>query len=330
MQVTGSHNIRFWNQYWGFLPLLWLSFCAAYGQSLASVSDDPAALITTSGPIDSSGVKPLWGGPASYTLTETINSPTSIPLHHFDLDCGYCHASGDFDDGDIIVTSTLKSDVDINNSCTLSGCHTYDPILNHPVDMYPTGSFPAEMPLDSSGRMTCLTCHDQQSAIETNPSNDRLLDVPSGIEFCSSCHLERLGTSKEQAHWQFSSKAHLGSIHPEPSIENTMQISGILDTESQTCLSCHEDISATIAGVMSTPENSGLAQLSNHPVGMSYSSVASRYPSQYNTLSGNDRHIRLFDGKMGCGSCHSLYSTLEKNLVQDNSGDRLCFECHNK
>jgi len=224
----------------------------------------------------------------------------------------------------------LSSNVDINLSCTLSGCHDYNPVLNHPVDISPTGFVPEAMRLDSFNRITCLTCHDLPSSNSLSLSKDRPLHVPDGMDFCSSCHSQMSGTSKEQSHWQFSTKAHLESIGPHTSSPNTELPSGLLDPESQSCLSCHEGITATVSGGVGTPGHSGrLDMTANHPIGMSYSGVAGANALRYNRLSSVNLDIRLFDGKMGCGSCHSLYSGLQKNLVQDNTGSRLCFECHN-
>jgi predicted CXXCH cytochrome family protein len=138
------------------------------------------------------------------------------------------------------------------------------------------------------------------------------------------------GTLKERSHWQFSANAHLGNINPQSSNNDEDFASGLLDTESQTCLSCHEGVTATVSeNFGGTPDPKGMDVTSNHPIGMSYSNTASRNSLKYNMLSKNNEHIRLFDGRMGCGSCHSLYSGIKKNLVQDNRGSRLCFECHN-
>jgi predicted CXXCH cytochrome family protein len=44
----------------------------------------------------------------------------------------------------------------------------------------------------------------------------------------------------------------------------------------------------------------------------------------------NTPQIRLFDGRLGCGSCHSLYSQQQKKLVMSNQNGKLCIKCHNK
>ena len=41
-----------------------------------------------------------------------------------------------------------------------------------------------------------------------------------------------------------------------------------------------------------------------------------------------DKRIRLFNGKVGCGSCHNPYSKNAKFLVIETEGGRLCLSCH--
>jgi predicted CXXCH cytochrome family protein len=36
----------------------------------------------------------------------------------------------------------------------------------------------------------------------------------------------------------------------------------------------------------------------------------------------------LFDGNLGCGSCHSAYSKEPHLLVMNNRGSKLCLSCH--
>lgn len=43
-----------------------------------------------------------------------------------------------------------------------------------------------------------------------------------------------------------------------------------------------------------------------------------------------EKGIRLFNGKVGCVSCHDLRQTTGDHLVMDNAGSALCFSCHLK
>jgi predicted CXXCH cytochrome family protein len=38
--------------------------------------------------------------------------------------------------------------------------------------------------------------------------------------------------------------------------------------------------------------------------------------------------IRLYAGRVGCGSCHSVFARRDRLLVLDNHGSTLCLGCH--
>ncbi len=70
-----------------------------------------------------------------------------------------------------------------------------------------------------------------------------------------------------------------------------------------------------------------------HPIGVSYS----LRPRSANGRSQSKRmvpawalnqRIRLFGGKVGCGSCHSNYAQYQSNLVMPNDHGQLCRSCH--
>jgi len=41
-----------------------------------------------------------------------------------------------------------------------------------------------------------------------------------------------------------------------------------------------------------------------------------------------EQEIRLFEGRIGCGTCHDPFSKLPKQLVMSNKGSRICLACH--
>ena len=71
----------------------------------------------------------------------------------------------------------------------------------------------------------------------------------------------------------------------------------------------------------------------SHPVGVTYpisgalARPGKKAPS-VRDLAMVDPRIRLFGGKIGCGTCHDFYSTIPKFLVLDTRGGRLCRACH--
>ncbi len=189
------------------------------------------------------------------------DSPKMVSLHHFSLACGSCHES---DSAAAILrsredrTNAARIDGDINQLCATAGCHDFDPAMSHPVGVTVNSTMAADMPLDNHSRITCLTCHGSPKASSDEGYIDfgqqPLLRLPRGILFCSTCHMKMERTRADQSHWQFSTRAHLAPTRSGFSVyqDNVRTIGGI-DTESRTCLSCHEDISASIRPGNETP-----------------------------------------------------------------------------
>ncbi|MHC4689752.1 MAG: hypothetical protein ACYS5F_08935, partial [Planctomycetota bacterium] len=209
----------------------------------------------------------------AYSNEETQNG---TELHHFQLSCNTCHEpeGATAEPGSEANTNMGQLKGDINQLCTSSGCHYYDPMLNHPVGIRPGGEVPVEMPLDNYSRITCLTCHEE--SIPSNgldylsDSQERSLYQPEGVEFCSSCHMRTGGTLAKQSHWQFSTRAHLESLNSKSDyVEKNIQFVGDIDSESRTCLSCHEDVSGTILAFKETPFQKQIRRqsMSDHPIG---------------------------------------------------------------
>jgi len=266
-------------------------------------------------------------------------SQEDIPLHHFNLSCVSCHESESADSADQQQAGYNVGKVrgDINQLCTDSSCHDFDSMLNHPVGIKPKGVIPANMPLDSHSRITCLTCHDSSEPAydlsDTDSSRKRLLHRPTDIQFCSTCHMKMGGSALEQVHWRFSTRAHLGSINPQTALSDSSErFVGGIDTESRTCLSCHEDITVTMPADNETvrQKKARWKNMSDHPIGMDYQYTAMRKFGSYNFPLTGDQRIRLFNGRLGCGSCHSLYARMENNLVVRNERSALCRKCHNR
>lgn len=278
---------------------------------------------------------PLWGGSISYINSNSAPKSKTIKLHHFEIPCEDCHGTDKLTSpGKMQGEYILQKKIDINRTCTSLYCHDYNKVLNHPVNVSVNDSISEGMPLDDL-RITCLTCHDEPKSSSLTDdiarTRERRLRIPNEVNLCGSCHRKMPGNLKRQSHWQFSSRAHLGQINLQSGLGGkAARVIGGIDTESRACISCHQDISVTVP-----TENESVSQkrthwqsMKDHPIGMEYSRVAMRKPSKYRyPLIHNDR-IRLFDGKVGCGSCHSLYSTEKNLLIQSNFRSALCFECH--
>jgi predicted CXXCH cytochrome family protein len=192
------------------------------------------------------------------------------------------------------------------------------------------------MPLDSRSRVTCLTCHDTTDPSEVPSYLDvgleRFLRRPSGMEFCGGCHIRMGGTMSEQSHWRFSTRAHLGSQSAQGRpAEDFDQATDEIDTESRVCLTCHDDQTVTIPKANESPREKyeRRQRMTNHPIGMTYEVTAlQKRPGKYRFPLANESRVRLFSGRVGCGSCHSLYAKTEKNLVAPEEMGTLCRKCH--
>jgi hypothetical protein len=192
------------------------------------------------------------------------------------------------------------------------------------------------MPLDSRSRITCLTCHDT-----TDPSEipgyldvglERFLRRPSGMEFCGGCHMKMGGTMAEQSHWRFSTRAHLNSDSIQNNkVEGVDRPTGDIDAESRLCLTCHDDKTVTIpaANESARQKHARRRRMTDHAIGMSYEVTAlQKRPGKYRFPLANQSRVRLFSGRIGCGSCHSLYAERERNLVAPEEMGILCRKCH--
>jgi predicted CXXCH cytochrome family protein len=213
---------------------------------------------------------------------------------------------------------------DIDNLC--EDCHQLSPGATPPTGMMPSMEIPKDFYLDWMGRMTCATCHEihQEKEVDSYPY---LLRRPvAGRDFCISCHRELSG-GKEF----FEHKLVIGVAHLEPKyyISDT---SVPIDSISLKCLGCHDGTIGKLAestivgqGEWQHGRSIGLS----HPIGVDYRLAANlnrelRAPENLNPA------IKLFEGKVGCGSCHNTFSKHPNFLVMDNRGSALCLECHLK
>ncbi len=190
------------------------------------------------------------------------------------------------------------------------------------------------MPLDNNSRITCLTCHESAKSSgepdQIDAGSERLLQSPENTQLCARCHTNMSGTLREQSHWQFSGQAHLdsGGIQQD-GLEGRLVAD--IDRESRTCLSCHDEVSVAIpaydGGGRGRPNR---RNMTDHPIGVDYRRTAWRQSGQFKFLPENTSRIRLPNGQVGCGSCHSPYAKTKSQLVEPFERGILCRMCHNR
>jgi predicted CXXCH cytochrome family protein len=198
-------------------------------------------------------------------------------------------------------------------------CHkTAGAEMSHPSGIKPSFPLPADMKLDWAGKMTCVTCHTVHGA-----GKYLLVGGVSGKAFCIKCHQGSLLAQGKHGHEVAASSLH----QPQYEIKN---LNEPLDRESIDCLSCHDgtfskyQYVAIGSGLWNHTQGIGLT----HPIGVDYGQAQRK--GRYRHSAALNKKIRLFSGKMGCGSCHSLYSSFPKKLIMSNNGSALCLECHIK
>jgi predicted CXXCH cytochrome family protein len=202
-------------------------------------------------------------------------------------------------------------------------------MFSHPVNI--SSARRSDLLPLQDGRITCATCHDTDAlrGHEDLPSRDdpRIradLPIPT---LCSECHESGLPGSAN------SHAAGLGLAHlkVEKHTNRVAPTASSLDPESRACMACHDGTAASDAGSHAVAK-SAFKPGQDHPIGVPYKA---RRPAgaggdeirlvEVNSL---DKRIRLFDGQIGCGSCHSAYSKQSKLLVMTTLRSKLCFGCH--
>jgi len=203
-------------------------------------------------------------------------------------------------------------------------------VANHPVNVLPPPGMriPDGWPLDASGAITCLTCHESIPAagggtVALRGFGDDMVDP---IEFCARCHEGGDERSAAGMHWLALDRAHITGDDADGSA-----IGGI-DAESRRCMECHDGVTAG-EFANTTPWNQGAGSTGDHrrehPVGMAYPrSTPAGYSSAFRQAAMLPRRVRLPEGKVSCVSCHDLYSWEESLLTVPIRESALCLTCH--
>jgi predicted CXXCH cytochrome family protein len=178
---------------------------------------------------------------------------------------------------------------------------------------------PADLPL-TGGRVSCTTCHDLQTGARPRLYGDG--------DLCVQCHAP--------------SRADPGNIHalatsfahPRSSPGDAWTArdwSAGPDPESSLCLSCHDGAMASLGDVrigraMGFTANRLIG--GQHPIGVKQGPRG--VGDNLRRADQIDPAIRLYDSRLGCGSCHSPYADNEMMLVIPNDRSRLCLACHDQ
>ncbi len=225
-------------------------------------------------------------------------------------ECEMCHVDADKDPG------SLKAM--FNSRCV--ACHTdLRTAQPHPVDISPNILLPADLPL-VNGRLGCITCHYFHAFSDQykNRSGNLLRRPAKGALFCAACH------------HRIDAKGHVVFENIHRDSYRLSAINSSLDTYTLQCVECHDSHLDRSFDSNAAGQRSSFNRRSNHPVGVSLVKIAARNPHKFNHPDSLPRNVRLFNGKIGCGTCHNAFSKEKSMLVMNNWRSRLCLKCHLK
>ncbi len=243
------------------------------------------------------------------TTVGSFQASSNEPHQFSKRECGMCHVDVDKD------PSSLKNI--FNSKCV--GCHVeLKASTSHPVDISPNIIIPTDMPL-ANGNLGCITCHffHPFSDKYKNRSGNLLRRPGKGAVFCASCH-------------QINRKEHVVFENIHRDSYRLSATNSRLDIYTLQCVECHDRYLDRSFGSFAAGGPNRISALSSHPVGVSLERIAAKKPRRFNfphTLPGE---IRLFNGKIGCGTCHNAFSKEKSMLVMNNWRSRLCLKCHKK
>lgn len=236
----------------------------------------------------------------------------------FRISCTNCHIAESLKERDDPSGMTFLKDV----SLLCIDCHDMTKKASHPVGSVPSINIPQEFPLDWRGKTTCITCH----AVHNGGYGRYFLRSEKSLKaFCIACHGKNfedgIGMHK------MTGSAHFGTRY-------TIADNGVvIDELSIQCLSCHDGqlgnnvpVNMVGKGIFEHPDSVGVS----HPIGVDYIKAASASDNKLVKPSFLPKEIKLFGGKVGCGSCHNPYSDRHSQLVMANNRSALCFACHIK
>lgn len=242
--------------------------------------------------------------------------PQWTSYHDFEGRCLDCHL--------IVPKEGGPPEIFIKDISYMCGrCHKGLTELSHPVDVKATMEVPGIFPL-SRGAITCVTCH---FVHKRGYGGYHLRSKAKGEGFCVLCH----GDMENEMHQTVLGSAHLKDTKSKRGIPPS---EFVLDELSLKCLQCHDAVYAGEALFDSRAEmelrHRGNVIGLSHPVGVSYYEAKRKYLGAYRNVRDLPPEIRLFDGTVGCGTCHNPYSKHHFELVMSNKKSALCLACHVK
>jgi len=247
-------------------------------------------------------------------------SQGGLRKHDFTGQCQICHTAIPAEGAAFEDTQLVEP---IDQACFK--CHAVDSSMSHPIGVSPNKRIPLQRYLGEGNQLTCLTCHnvhkENNSALSQRELKGLLRGHAQGRAFCATCHEDRyLGA--DWGHNLSVTYAHMS----DQLIQS--KVGAQLDKFSVECLSCHDGVISTSGGgeVRSGEFRHGIGL--SHPIGVKYPSMSAK--NDFVPVSMLPEEAKLFDGNMGCLTCHNPYGGRKSLLIMENRRSALCFACHRK
>lgn len=249
-----------------------------------------------------------------------VRSSSRSLKHDFTGQCTLCHE-------EIPKKGTPFREVKLKGSSEqlCASCHHMNKNASHPVGVKPNKPISMQQYLDAQGNVTCLTCHDvhkeDKGIYGEHELKSLLRGHASGRAFCYICHNEAM----LKAGWQHTNAINYAHMSDQLIQQND---GALLDTFSVECLSCHDGVVSKMTDIAPRAGEFRHSIGLSHPIGVEYPIVSVR--QDFVNISALPSSIKLFDGKVGCLSCHNPYGGKKNFLVMENRGSALCISCHRK
>lgn len=175
---------------------------------------------------------------------------------------------------------------------------------------------PVGLPLGPGDTVECATCHAVAAGHQGATGGDHLRKPAARL--CAVCHGRAADERSALFHAMAMGRAHTESPRP---LGNAA-----VDGQTRQCLSCHDGSAARSA--IGDETGAAVGHQVGHIAGASYREAQRRPSLQLRSELAIPAPVRLIDGKVGCGSCHSAYSHRARMLHLPLQGGALCKACH--
>ncbi|RMG46300.1 MAG: hypothetical protein D6718_05845 [Acidobacteria bacterium] len=188
----------------------------------------------------------------------------------------------------------------------------------HPVGIPAPARLAGRLPTDE-GLITCRTCHEPHGLARpaAQGAGRYALRLPAP-DLCALCHRDAAGR------WDHPHTTYADALHGGTQLALAPG-SGDLDPVSERCLGCHDGGMGPDAP--HTTAVTGRLGVS-HPIGVALVRPGRPLRQMHDPYEVESRGVRLYEGRVGCGSCHRLFGHRNARVAVEMERSRLCFACH--